>query len=620
MKAWIAAGLGLALGSCKFDPPVDKLPIDGPPTARLTVTLIGGGPGRVTGGGVDCATGNVGTCAVDVPVGQRVTLTYAADTVGAGSQVVVDGWGGDCASRGTAATCEVVADVERVVTHGARLQHQVAVTLVASEGGQGMVTSTPAGLACASGTCNAFFDAGAEVTLTANPATPNDRVSTVTGDCSTMPCTLPALGGPRATTVTFLRSTCVPSTQTCTLGRFSQCDAEGNYVSYLVPNGAPDGTATTLVMNDYLCPLGCHATEPRCNDVDATNGLNAALDHPAVSPSGVDLVLPRLGNNTAGTITINTNAFDATRHEIVVTDTDGQPVSIPALRLMQSEAPDIIVLMVRSFTLRAGALLRSRGAPALAIASEFDIVLAGTIEVAARASNVVPSGSTTQHPICSGMLGDRGIGGGAGAAPNANGGHSVASTSTGGQRGLFPFLSPLRGGCDTFVPGPGGGAIQLVSRRRIALQSTGAIDVSGAGGICWQLGGPPSGASGAGGGGTVVMESPTAAIAVGGFIAGRGGSGAAADGGVCTFGNDGPTGPGTFAAPVACGGSTCTSGAGGHEGAPAGGNATATNGTAQAGGGGGAGLLRISTASGTSPTTANSRRIVEDAAGTLRRR
>jgi hypothetical protein len=194
MKVWIAAGLGLALGSCKFDPPVDKQPIDGPPTARLTVTLIGGGPGRVTGGGVDCATGNVGTCAVDVPVGQRVTLTYAADTVGGGSQVVVDGWGGDCASRGTAATCEVVADVERVVTHGARLQHQVAVTLVATEGGQGTVTSTPAGLACASGTCNAFFDAGAEVTLTANPATPNDRVSTVTGDCSTMPCTLPALG------------------------------------------------------------------------------------------------------------------------------------------------------------------------------------------------------------------------------------------------------------------------------------------------------------------------------------------------------------------------------------------------------------------------------------------
>ncbi len=620
MKAWIAVSLGLALASCKFDQPKDKLPIDGPPTARLTVTLEGTGPGRVTGGGIDCQAGNVGTCAVDVGVGQDVTLTQSAGAVGAGSQNLADGWGGACASSGTAATCTVTLDVDRAVTVRFRLQHQVTVAVEASEGGQGTVASTPPGLSCATGTCNAFFDAGADVTLTATPATANDRVSAVTGDCSAMPCTLTALASPRTTTVSFLRSSCVPSTTTCTLGRLTQCDADGNYVSYLVPNGAADGSATTIVMNDYLCPLGCHASGTRCNDVDATNGLNAALDSPAVSPSGLDLVLPRVGNNTIGTITINTNSFDAGRQEIVVTDTDGQPISIPALRLAQVDAPAIVVLVLRSFTLREGARLRAIGVPALAVVSEFDIVIAGALDLAGKSSSGTPSGGTTTHPSCIGSIGDRGVGGGAGAAVNANGGHAIGSTTTGGQRDLIPFVAPLRGGCDAFVPGAGGGAIQLVSRRRIALQRAGSIDVSGAGGLCWSFGGPPYGPSGAGGGGTVVLESPAVAIAAGGFIAGRGGSGAVADGGVCTFGNDGPTGPGVFATPVSCAGATCASGAGGHEGAIAGGNATATNGTAHAGGGGGAGVLVTSTASGSSPTTAASRRIVEAFASTLRRR
>jgi|JI10StandDraft_1071094.scaffolds.fasta_scaffold24580_4 hypothetical protein len=593
MKVWIAAGLGLALGSCKFDPPVDKQPIDGPPTARLTVTLIGGGPGRVTGGGVDCATGNVGTCAVDVPVGQRVTLTYAADTVGGGSQVVVDGWGGDCASRGTAATCEVVADVERVVTHGARLQHQVAVTLVATDGGQGTVTSTPAGLACASGTCNAFFDAGAEVTLTANPATPNDRVSTVTGDCSTMPCTLPALGGPRATTVTFLRSTCVPSTQTCTLGRFTQCDAEGNYVSYLVPNGAPDGTATTLVMNDYLCPLGCHATEPRCNDVDATNGLNAALDHPAVSPSGVDLVLPRLGNNTAGDVSVSALAPGAS--ELVVTDTDGVELRVPAMRVSQGAGvPSITVMLLRSFSFRAGSRLKFQPGfvDAFAIVTHFDTTLRGVIYLSEGGPGRLTTG-------CVGSFATLSTCTGGGATRVGSGGPCSASSGLDGIGGFMLNVPTdvLVGGCDPVEStSGGGGAIQLISRTRVAAFAGSLIDASGSNPrVCaFVLGG--------GGGGSVVIQAPSLALAPGAVFAARGGSGAASassGGAACAPGNWGTTSGNDPARGATCAG--C--GVGGDGGFESSQNGKAGTGALPAVGGGGGAVGYCETWLGTTTFT-----------------
>jgi hypothetical protein len=399
-----------------------------------------------------------------------------------------------------------------------------------------------------------------------------------------MPCTLPALGGPRATTVTFLRSTCVPSTQTCTLGRFTQCDAEGNYVSYLVPNGAPDGTATTLVMNDYLCPLGCHATEPRCNDVDATNGLDALMDAPAVGVAGLDLVLPREGNTVAGVARILTSTFDEARGEATIVDTDGSELRVPAavVSFQPAPYPDALVLRVRSFTVRPGTTLIAQGPRTFAIASHFDIALTGTLDAGSRRSPISAGAGSVSAVGCDGRYVEAGLstGGGGGASPGGDGSNAPGS---GGFIGAG--VSPLRGGCKGFMFGDGGGGVHLVSRRRILLGAQGLINVGGAGGQClWGV------AMGGGGGGAVLLEAPTVVVVNGGAVAGRGGSGSAcnADGG--TPGNDGPPTGTNPAASVTCVGCPM-SGSGGTELTASGGHAGTSPDPliGRAGGGGGVG-------------------------------
>lgn len=84
---------------------------------------------------------------------------------------------------------------------------ELAVTLSADNGapstGPGRVTSQPAGLDCATGTCRASFDAGTTVTLTATPAA-GQRFDAWSGACSgsASTCTV-ALSETRAVGATF---------------------------------------------------------------------------------------------------------------------------------------------------------------------------------------------------------------------------------------------------------------------------------------------------------------------------------------------------------------------------------------------------------------------------------
>ena len=86
---------------------IDAPPIDAPAGTRtVTVSKAGTGTGAVTSsaGGINCG----GVCAAGVPDGTTLTLTAAPD-VGTS----FDGWGGACASAGTATTCTltITADV-----------------------------------------------------------------------------------------------------------------------------------------------------------------------------------------------------------------------------------------------------------------------------------------------------------------------------------------------------------------------------------------------------------------------------------------------------------------------------------------------------------------------------
>ncbi|MEZ4400957.1 MAG: hypothetical protein R3B06_13105 [Kofleriaceae bacterium] len=481
-------------------------------------------------------------------------------------------------------------------------QVQLTINVTHTDGSAGTVTVEPGGGTCSSESCNVFVEEGATVTVSATGATARDGVVAVSGDCGTLPCAVSATG-PRTVNVEFRRFACgQPSSQRCDLGQLTQCDADGDFVTYDVPNGAPDGSPITLTMDGYQCPLGCFSDGTRCNDVDASNGLNAAMDSASVGPTGLDLVLPRTGNGLVGTARLDTNQFDATTGTVRIRDTDGQDLVVPAVVVTQAGgAPELLALQVRTLTVRPGTTLRIVGERSMAIVSNFDVYVGGVVDAGADLDFAGP-GARAVDPACSGKLGMRGSGGGAGAGAFSDGGDGSDSTDTHGVS-IGSFSHPLRGGCDGYYFGFGGGAIQVVSRRRVAIGAGGAIDVSGGGGICWSLDVAfPCTPSGGGGAGMVVIETPSLQVAAGAVVAGLGGSGAARNTSMPTIGvvgNDGGRFTNSSAVAVTCPG--CGVSGAGATSTTVAGHATFVAPNGYAGGGGGCGGLELSVADGLVP-------------------
>ena len=152
-----ATSLALACGSGSKDDNSGKTI---PAQSNLTITTTG--RGLVRGAGTDCR----GSCRAQIAVGSPVHLVAVPD-----SGAFFVGWAGSCGGTGA---CDLMLDVDRDVSatfgdvppppppgkHG----------LVVVVQGKGRVTSSPAGIDCVSGSCNAQFDSGASVTLTAAPA------------------------------------------------------------------------------------------------------------------------------------------------------------------------------------------------------------------------------------------------------------------------------------------------------------------------------------------------------------------------------------------------------------------------------------------------------------------
>lgn len=375
---------------------------------------------------------------------------------------------------------------------------------------------------------------------------------------------------------------CTPNTTTCAGGFFTACDADGQFVAHVVPNGGIDGSPITITMDDYACPLGCHATQPRCADVDALNGFNAALDTADVSPEGLDVVLPRMAGLPAGSIVIDTSSIDA--GFTTITDVDGAPVRVPARVVTQVGAPEILVLMTRTFTVSPGATISVRGSRALGIAAHFDVYLAGALDLSAGRSGTIGSVS---DGACTGQFSPDGGGGGGGG--NAGVGGLGTDVGTSGKPTVTD--EPVIGGCGGGLGfSIGGGAVQMVSRTRIVLAPTSFIDLTAMGGFTTF-----GRSEGGGSGGTAVLMAPTIALEPGSVIAGRGGSGAAHGPSESRQGAPGAR-TGTDPAPsVTCTGCG-TSGAGGTEVTPAG--HASGSGTADAGGGGSVGMCRAYNATG----------------------
>lgn len=202
-------------------------------TRSLNLTVAGAG-GRVTGTrGLDCRAGGVGICMQTYLLGTSVSLQALPD---AGWQFTA--WSGDCA--GTAATIAVMLDVNRLCT--ATFSLIGTPTLTVSVIGNGTVTSTPAGIACAPD-CTESYPPNTVVTLTATPAA-GFNFSTWGGDCTGAATTVVVtLSTNRSCTATF---TTPPPPPTSLGQRFSA----NNGSSYAVTaSGAPyswgsDGSGT----------------------------------------------------------------------------------------------------------------------------------------------------------------------------------------------------------------------------------------------------------------------------------------------------------------------------------------------------------------------------------------
>lgn len=145
---------------------------DAPTDASLTVTLSGAGMGTVTSAptGIDCGA----TCTGTFAIGTSVVLTAAAET---GS--TFGGWGGAC--TGTSLTCTVTLSAATTVTAAFDVR-QETITVTKAGTGNGVVSSTPAGIACGSD-CAADFDYGTVVTLSASPA-PGSTFAGWSGACT----------------------------------------------------------------------------------------------------------------------------------------------------------------------------------------------------------------------------------------------------------------------------------------------------------------------------------------------------------------------------------------------------------------------------------------------------
>ncbi len=525
-------------------------------------------------------------CQWEVPDGP---LGEDASTDGAQADASVDGAQIDASVDGA----QIDASVDGPVDAPIDAIPLVTLNVVRNGAGTGTVTSNTVGgsmIDCGA-TCTAQFPSGSLVTLTAAPTGGDIFYGWSGGGCSgtgTCMTTVSAL-----TTVTATFDNCVRSTQSCTGGSFTQCNATGDFVSHLIPNGGVGGAPTTITYDGtYACPMGCHASQPRCGDVDASNGLNAALDALETSPAGIDL--PSDISMVRSIKAIDTSNFDSGAGMTVVTLDNDSPFSVPAQIVTQSGAPEILVLKVRSFTVPSGTTIAVTGTRALAIVSHFDVHIAGTIDLSGPAGALTGGGpGRTTTAGCVGTYLSLASGGGALFA--IGGSSSTGGTGGTGDFNMRIYMTPLGGGCaggtgGLVSGGPPGGVIQLVSRTRVTLAGSALINVVGGGGYatCVTAGCTSYRATGGGSGGGVSIESPAISVENGTVVAGRGGNGAASNSGI--MGMNGS--PGTITGSTNAAASTCagcgTGGIGGTE-TTLSGSAGAGTAPAIAGGGGGVG-------------------------------
>lgn len=281
----------------------------------------------------------------------------------------------------------------------------------------------------------------------------------------------------------------------------------------------------------------------------------------------------------------------------------------------QTGGPAICALFFSRVEIESGATLTFHGNRAVALSARDEILVDGTLDVAARRN--APMGEPAAGSLMSCTyerapdLDPGGGGGGAGGSYATKGGEGGEGdtddngegpggddeTGLGGKPPAVAVLAGLRGGCPGQTGGNnsgtrgrggrGGGAIYLAAPD---LRVSGLMSVAAAGGTGGSTDAQGGGGGGGGSGGLIVMEGAAVRIESTAIILATGGGGG--QGGISTsLGEDGGDATTTTVAP---GGDTPGFGGNGGTGSVSGdGAAGAPNNGGAGGGGGGVGYLRI---------------------------
>jgi len=162
------------------------------PPQTYSLNVVNGGNGVITSNpaGIDCGA----TCSANYASGTAVTLN-AAPAAG----YLFGGWQGACSGTGA---CVVNMTAAKSVTASFTAAPAQNFTLNVVNGGNGTVTSTPAGISCGSN-CFADFASGIAVTLNAAPAT-GYLFEGWQGACSGTGACVVNMDTPKAVTATFV--------------------------------------------------------------------------------------------------------------------------------------------------------------------------------------------------------------------------------------------------------------------------------------------------------------------------------------------------------------------------------------------------------------------------------
>jgi len=437
----------------------------------------------------------------------------------------------------------------------------------------GAISGTPKTCVAVSCTANAFEACDGNSAVVCNASGDNYSSQQCTNGCD------PTIGC----------RVCAAGETVCANGEVQTCDATG------------------AVTSSTKCPLGCFEDQPRCRDIDPSNGLAQYMDMATAGPdlvmSGGQLNVPsgKVGTLSGGPANVAVFTVAAT--------SGGAPMAvIPLHSLMLSGSVQLV-----SDT-------GDDAAPAVVFVVAGKVEINGTLRLAPGADDTtdypppgaISAGDCVGAPPKAQLDQDAyfaGGGGGGGATVGGAGGAQYFPASAGGVAFVHPDLQPLRGGCaggtgNGGYRGLGGGALQITSRTEIYVGANAIIDANGLSGISDPGDGTPFTQlypTGGGAGGGVLMEAPVVSLDSGSLIVANGGAGASGDGHVGTSPSGRtPAHGGVCAEPAAL----CTNGGDGGSVDGPGRTAASITYTTQkelytGGGGGAVGIIRINTATAT---------------------